>query len=40
MILGFIPWVDFGVISAEVADAGTHWGTVFTWVIVLDISIS
>src|SRR5574344_1338036 len=25
MIAGFIPWVDFGVIPAEVADAGTHW---------------
>ena len=36
MIVGFIPWVDFGVISEEVADAGTHWsafltGTCFGW---------
>lgn len=30
MILGFIPWVDFGVISAEVADAGTHWSAILT----------
>ncbi len=30
MIVGFIPWVDFGVISAEVADAGTHWSAVLT----------
>lgn len=36
MILGFIPWVDFGIISEEVAEAGTHWtalltGTCFGW---------
>ena len=30
MIIGFIPWVDFGVISAEVADAGTHWSAILT----------
>ncbi|MDD2435525.1 MAG: YfcC family protein [Bacilli bacterium] len=30
MILGFIPWVDFGVISPEVADAGTHWSAILT----------
>lgn len=30
MILGFIPWVDFGVISAEAADAGTHWTAFLT----------
>lgn len=30
MILGFIPWVDFGVISADVADAGTHWSAILT----------
>lgn len=30
MILGFIPWVDFGVISQEVADAGTHWSAFLT----------
>lgn len=30
MILGFIPWVDFGVISSEVADAGTHWSAILT----------
>ena len=30
MIVGFIPWVDFGVISASVADAGTHWSSVLT----------
>ncbi|MDD2378204.1 MAG: YfcC family protein [Bacilli bacterium] len=30
MILGFIPWVDFGIISAEVADAGTHWSAILT----------
>ena len=41
MILGFIPWVDFGLISEEVADAGTHWtailtGTCFGWFYFLD----
>src|SRR5574344_2524670 len=30
MIVGFIPWVDFGVISEEVADAGTHWSAFLT----------
>jgi uncharacterized ion transporter superfamily protein YfcC len=30
MILGFIPWVDFGVINADVADAGTHWTAFLT----------
>ena len=30
MILGFIPWVDLGVISAEVADSGTHWSAFLT----------
>lgn len=30
MIIGFIPWVDFGVISADVADAGTHWSAFLT----------
>src|SRR5574344_1341880 len=30
MIVGFIPWVDFGVISADVADAGTHWSALLT----------
>src|SRR5574344_701449 len=30
MILGFIPWVDFGVIDAKVADAGTHWTAFLT----------
>lgn len=30
MICGFIPWVDLGVIDAEVADAGTHWSAVLT----------
>ena len=43
MIVGFIPWVDFGVISEEVADAGTHWsafltGTCFGWFYFLDAS--
>ena len=41
MILGFIPWVDFGIISEEVAEAGTHWtalltGTCFGWFYFLD----
>lgn len=41
MILGFIPWVDFGVISESVAEAGTHWtafltGTCFGWFYFLD----
>lgn len=41
MILGFIPWVDFGVISAEAADAGTHWtafltGNAFGYFYMLD----
>ena len=30
MIVGFIPWVDFGIISGEVADAGTHWSAFLT----------
>ncbi len=30
MIIGFIPWVDFGIISPEVADAGTHWSAILT----------
>lgn len=30
MIIGFIPWVDLGVIPADVADAGTHWSTFFS----------
>lgn len=30
MIVGFIPWVDFGVISAEVADSGKHWSAILT----------
>ena len=30
MILSFIPWVDFGVIPADVADAGTHWTAFLT----------
>ncbi len=30
MIIGFIPWVDLGVISADVADAGTHWSAFFS----------
>lgn len=30
MIIGFIPWVDFGVIDASVADAGTHWSAFLT----------
>ena len=30
MIIGFIPWVDFGIISAEVADSGKHWSAVLT----------
>ncbi len=30
MIAGFIPWVDFGIIPAEVADAGTHWTAFLT----------
>jgi uncharacterized ion transporter superfamily protein YfcC len=41
MILGFIPWVDFGIISAEAADAGTHWtafltGNAFGYFYMLD----
>lgn len=43
MIIGFIPWVDFGIISEEVADAGTHWsafltGTCFGWFYFMDAS--
>ncbi len=30
MIIGFIPWIDLGVISADVADAGTHWSAFFS----------
>ena len=30
MIAGFIPWVDLGVISEEVAEAGTHWSAFLT----------
>ena len=30
MIIGFIPWVDFGVISEEVADSGKHWSAILT----------
>lgn len=30
MIIGFIPWVDFGIIPAEVADAGTHFSAILT----------
>ena len=30
MIAGFIPWVDFGIIPADVADAGTHWSAILT----------
>ena len=30
MIAGFIPWVDLGVINADVADAGTHWSAFLT----------
>lgn len=30
MIIGFIPWVDLGVISGDVADAGTHWSAFFS----------
>jgi uncharacterized ion transporter superfamily protein YfcC len=30
MIISFIPWVNFGVISQEVADAGTHWSAWLT----------
>lgn len=30
MIAGFIPWVDFGIISADVADAGTHFTAFLT----------
>jgi uncharacterized ion transporter superfamily protein YfcC len=30
MILSFIPWVSFGVISQDVADAGTHWSAFLT----------
>jgi uncharacterized ion transporter superfamily protein YfcC len=30
MILSFIPWVNFGVISQDVADAGTHWTAFLT----------
>lgn len=30
MIIGFIPWVDFGIIPADVADAGTHFSAFLT----------
>lgn len=30
MIIGFIPWIDFGVIPASVADAGTHFSAFLT----------
>lgn len=30
MIIGFIPWVDFGVIPEDVADAGTHFSAFLT----------
>ena len=30
MIIGFIPWVDFGIIPADVADAGTHFSAILT----------
>lgn len=30
MILGFIPWVDFGIIPEKVAKAGTHWSSILT----------
>jgi uncharacterized ion transporter superfamily protein YfcC len=30
MIIGFVPWVDLGVIPADVADAGTHWSAFFS----------
>lgn len=30
MIIGFIPWVDFGIIPADVADAGTHFSAMLT----------
>lgn len=30
MIVGFIPWVDLGLLSEEVADAGTHWSAFLT----------
>src|SRR5574344_484249 len=42
MILGFIPWVDFGVIDAKVADAGTHWTAFLTaasWFLLMAIII-
>lgn len=30
MIIGFIPWVDFGIISSTVADSGSHWSAFLT----------
>ena len=30
MIVGFIPLVDFGIISSKAADAGTHWTAFLT----------
>ena len=30
MIAGFIPWVDFGIIPADIADAGTHFTAFLT----------
>lgn len=30
MICGFIPWVDLGIIDADIADAGTHWSAFLT----------
>lgn len=44
MIIGFIPWVDFGVISEEVAESGNHWsafltGTCFGWWWFFDASV-
>ena len=30
MIIGFIPWVDFGIIPADVADTGTHFSAILT----------
>lgn len=30
MIVGFIPWVDLGILDAEIADAGTHWSAFLT----------
>ena len=30
MILGFIPWVDLGVLSSEVVESGEHWSAFLT----------